>query len=52
MLQRAQGLIKGGLDNKNMEDIECGQVFLTEANAALAENMTRLADINKKLQQF
>ncbi|KAH7977662.1 hypothetical protein HPB49_003149 [Dermacentor silvarum] len=52
MLQRAQGLIKGGLDNKNMEDIECGQVLLAEANAALAENMRRLADINKKLQQF
>lgn len=52
MLQRAQGLIKGGLANKNMEDIECGQVLLAEANDSLTENMTRLADINQKLQQL
>ncbi|KAH7946546.1 hypothetical protein HPB52_000939 [Rhipicephalus sanguineus] len=46
------GLIKGGLANKNMEDIECGQVLLADANDSLTENMTRLADINQELQQL
>ncbi|KAH6924087.1 hypothetical protein HPB50_011258 [Hyalomma asiaticum] len=42
MLERAQGLIKAGLAQNNINDIESGQVLLAEANSCLSENMAKL----------
>lgn len=52
MLERAQGLIKSGVTRRNMDDVECGQVLLSEANSSLAENMAKLAAVNEELQKL
>lgn len=52
MLERAQGLAKAGVTKRNMDDVECGQVLLSEANSSLAENMAKLAAVNQELQKL
>ncbi|KAH7969062.1 hypothetical protein HPB52_014179 [Rhipicephalus sanguineus] len=52
MFERAQGLIKSGVTSRNMDDVECGQVLLSEANSSLAENMAKLAAVNEELQKL
>uniref|UniRef100_L7M0A4 HAT C-terminal dimerisation domain-containing protein n=1 Tax=Rhipicephalus pulchellus TaxID=72859 RepID=L7M0A4_RHIPC len=52
MLERAQGLIKAGLAQNNISDIESGQVLLAEANSSLSENMAKLAAVNLKIQEI
>ncbi|KAH7944487.1 hypothetical protein HPB52_020240 [Rhipicephalus sanguineus] len=42
MLQRAQGLMKAGLAQNNINDIESGQLLLAEANFNLSANMSKL----------
>lgn len=37
---------------RNMDDVECGQVLLSEANSSLAENMAKLAAVNEELQKL
>lgn len=51
MLEHAQGLIKSGVANRDMDDIQCGQLLFSEVNSSHAENMTRLVAVNDELQK-
>ncbi|KAH6940839.1 hypothetical protein HPB50_008708 [Hyalomma asiaticum] len=52
MLERAQGLIKAGLAQNNINDIESGQVLLAEANSCLSENMAKLQAVIQQNPQL